>query len=717
MIPKHLDGYKFIKVVADSKRPLEPDWQNTKNYSIDSEELKNHIECGANYGVIGGNGKIIIDIDRKSPDFEEVVKAAKTLPKTFEVSTANLGHHLYYNCENGKGTRMNNEAGEVRAKGMMVVGPGSKLGAKEYKVVADIPVATVTMEQVRESFKKWIGETTVEKVKTKKPTDTTRSGKEWGILCKMIESGKNKEFIFEKMKMYSKWSETGDKYKEHQYKKACEKIQSKRALKLEEIENKYDLKDLSLNVITKIACNKRSEATEAIVEEIKAQEHIYTTRDDEKNEVWIYREGIYVSEAKTFIKEICRKILGSAYSTSLSSEVIAKIETDTYINQDEFFEVKNIDVVVVENGILNIHTREMRPFNPEEIFFNKLPITYDLEAVCPATEKHFETVLKNKEDKPVMEELFGYLLLKEYRYEKAFMLIGTGRNGKGKTMALMKRFIGIENCASIPLQQFETDNFSHGELFKKMANLAGDVDNRALKHTGSLKTLTGRDLISAARKFLPRVHFVNYAKMVFAANQLPITHDITPAFFMRWILLEFPFTFLTEEEILKRNPEDREGCKVKDPEIVEKITTEDELSGLLNLALDGLKRLVKQKNFSYTKSNDEVKTMWIRKSDSFSAFLMDEVEEEYDARIVKQELRRAYSIYCKDHKLKGVGDKSIKYVLTSTMGVSEERERSMDDLKYYWWGIKFKKERKLGDYSYKEVVDKQKKIVGIGQGG
>ena len=123
------------------------------------------------------------------------------------------------------------------------------------------------------------------------------------------------------------------------------------------------------------------------------------------------------------------------------------------------------------------------------------------------------------------------------------MFSGSGRNGKGKTVELMKRFIGAQNCANITLQSLEKDNFSMGELFNKMANLGADISSSALKETGKFKNLTGHDLVSAQRKFLTQVHFVNYAKMIFCANELPQTSDITIAFFNRWIIIDFPYTF------------------------------------------------------------------------------------------------------------------------------------------------------------------------------
>ena len=48
----------------------------------------------------------------------------------------------------------------------------------------------------------------------------------------------------------------------------------------------------------------------------------------------------------------------------MSHEVISKIEADTFIDPDEFFKNNYKDLVPVENGILNVLTRELNDFNP-----------------------------------------------------------------------------------------------------------------------------------------------------------------------------------------------------------------------------------------------------------------------------------------------------------------------------------------------------------------
>jgi putative DNA primase/helicase len=272
------------------------------------------------------------------------------------------------------------------------------------------------------------------------------------------------------------------------------------------------------------------------------------------------------------------------------------------------------------------------------------------------------------------------------------MFVGNGRNGKDKTLELIKRIIGINNCASIPLNQLQPDSFSISELFGKKINLAGDISSIDLKDTSTFKALTGRSQISGKRKFLSEIKFVNYAKMVFACNELPMAYDLSKGYWDRWILLEFPFTFVTKDEYDKA--ENKEGLKIRDEDIIEKITTKSELSGLLNKFLDGFDRLLKNRRFSSSKGTEEVKNTWIRKSNSFIAFCYDQIEEDGEGKINKKDLRKKYSDYCKEHKVNPKSDVVIKNTLQQTFGATEDDMNvALSGYKYekFWIGVKWKK--------------------------
>lgn len=435
-----------------------------------------------------------------------------------------------------------------------------------------------------------------------------------------------------------------------------------------------------------------SEATELIVNYIKKYYHIYTTRDDQKSEMWIYRDGIYVPQGKSEIKEIMRSILCEWFNMFYYNQVVSKIEADTFIDADKLFSVSYKNEMAVLNGILNIDNRVLTPFTPERIFFNKMPVNYDAEAKCPCIDAFLSDVLASNDDKKVFYEIGGFALMNDYVYEKAFIFVGAGRNGKGKTIELLKRCFGIENCAGIPLANLESNSFQVSELFGKRLNLAGDIGNTDLKETGTFKALTGRDVVSGKRKFLRDINFVNNAKFVFACNELPMVYDTSEGFWSRWILFNFPYTFKDANEY--QQIQDKTNVKLKDNNIIDKITYPEELSGLLNNFLDGYDRLKANKCFSSSKSSEEIKTMWIRKANSFMAFAMDMIEEDVDSIIIKKEMRKRYSQYCKQHKLVGKSDIVIKRVLQELFGANEDRimigEYPHNEQAYVWQGVKWK---------------------------
>ena len=468
-------------------------------------------------------------------------------------------------------------------------------------------------------------------------------------------------------------------------------LKNLRLAKQVKIEEDDELSEIKMEVRTFMLQRARLEATEAIVGHILKGNHIHTTRDDKIPEVWIYKEGIYVPQGRSYIMEICRDILGKFFTTQTFNEIVRKIESDTMIEPEDFFNQPHKEDIAVNNGILNIISKELKPFNPDRIFFNKLPMDYDKAAQCPHVEKHFKTVLSKEEDALVFFELAGYCLYKDYRFEKAVMLVGNGRNGKGKTLTLLKHFLGPANCTSVPLSQLTPGNTSVSELHGRLANLAGDLSNTDLKDVGMFKQLTGRDLITGKRKYLRDLFFTNYAKMIFACNELPKVWDASVGFWSRWILFEFPYQFIKAEEFYEIPLDKRDKYKIMDEGIVDKLTTKQELSGFLNKALEGLDRLMKNRKFSYSKGTEEIKSMWIRKANSFMAYCMDELIEDTHGQLSKKMLRWSFHKYCREHKIKGCSDREIKATLESEFGVVD----SYDGQEAYWEGVKLKTFPKL----------------------
>lgn len=442
--------------------------------------------------------------------------------------------------------------------------------------------------------------------------------------------------------------------------------------------------------------NLKDEATEILTQVIKKKFYLYTTRHDEKPEIWVYNEGIYVPQGKTYIQEFCRNTLNQQYTPQFTSRVISKIQADTFIEPQEFFDHNYIGLIPVQNGILDLMEKKLLSFSPERIFFTKLPVVYDSTALCPLIDKFFCDVLPSNEDVQTMYELFGYCVWTDAFMEQAFMMLGGGRNGKSKTIDILKNLLGSESTISIPIQDFEKDMYAAAELFGKLANLAGDISDKPIDHSGVFKDITGRGRISGSRKFLTKLSFVSYAKHIFATNKLPKTYDTTDAFWERWVYFRFPFTFLPQEDIEKKKKEEPESehwkYKLRDPDIVEKLCTPNELSGLLNKAIEGLHRVRESKRFTTSRSAEEVKWFWICESDSFLAFALQHIQQEFDSCVTKEDMRKAYQLFCKVNKVIPESEKSMKRTLLRNFAVLDDDARRTinDEQERVWGGVAFK---------------------------
>ena len=253
------------------------------------------------------------------------------------------------------------------------------------------------------------------------------------------------------------------------------------------------------------------------------------------------------------------------------------------------------------------------------------------------------------------------------------MLQGAGRNGKSTLLNLLQAFLGMDNCSNVALTSLCNDRFAKAQLFGKLANIYSDLPSEALKNSADFKALSGGDRITAEHKFQAAFAFTNYAKLIFSCNYVPMTHDLSNAFFDRWIIIRFPNMFTGEK---------------MNPNLLAKLTTEDELSGLLNLAIRGLKRLLENGGFTYRKSLEEVQDEYERLSNPVAAFLADMCEEDPEEYAIKDELYNVFKSYCKSNGYSIFSEKMFTGLLKKLAPVNDYRPTVNGERKRAWQGIK-----------------------------
>lgn len=463
-------------------------------------------------------------------------------------------------------------------------------------------------------------------------------------------------------------------------------------------------------ILELLARKKWNSAVEETVQALEKNERFYTIRDDKHPEMWIYDydKGIVKKHAETYVKSFCREILGQAYSKSFFNSVLEKIQADTFIESEEFFNQNNFDEVCLLNGILNLKTKTLTPHSPDKIFFQLVPVNFVSGADCPSIKKFLSEVLKNpKEDSQIYFELCGSLLYREYFIQKAAMFNGKGRNGKTISLAVIKNFIGERNISGVKLQELK--GFSRCELLNKLANISGELSDEALEDTGDFKEMTGGDYIDADQKFSSHVRFKNYAKLIYSCNVLPRPSDNSLAFWARWILLDFPYTFISKKEFDTLAEDEKKVSRIANPAILKDLITDSELSGLLNESLFGLDRLFKNGDFSYSQSIKETSKEWIRRADSFAAFCEDELVFDYGKVMSFSYLKSLYLQYCSRNQSKVVEKKWLRNFLESRNCWFEKRRLGIKDGESPVWVIIGVREKVIDDKA--NYIDDNKKYT------
>jgi putative DNA primase/helicase len=198
-------------------------------------------------------------------------------------------------------------------------------------------------------------------------------------------------------------------------------------------------------------------------------------------------------------------------------EALKYVEVATWLEDEPPPDCQYINV---RNGRLDWATGSLEPHTSTSFTTVQLPVEYDPAELCPAFDHYLHTTF-DTDVIPLIEEILGWCLLPDRRFEQAVMLTGEGGNGKSVFLDLVGYLLGESNVSNVALQDLEENRFRAAELYGKLANIFADLDARGLQSSSMFKTLTTGDYITAERKHAQPFRFRSYAKLLFSANKIP----------------------------------------------------------------------------------------------------------------------------------------------------------------------------------------------------
>jgi putative DNA primase/helicase len=299
------------------------------------------------------------------------------------------------------------------------------------------------------------------------------------------------------------------------------------------------------------------------------------------NQLHLFKDGIYVSGQDNIEAAMIQHI--PSLNRAKRTEVMAYL--DILIRDNT--QPTDASLIAFRNGIYDIINDAFIPFSPEHIITNKIEWDYNPNAYYELTDNVLNKLAcQDKEIRALLEECIGYTFFRRNELGKFFILTGEGSNGKSTFLAMIKTILGDINTSALDLKEL-SERFKTAELFGKLANIGDDIGDDFVTNTGVLKKLVTGDRLNVERKGQNPFDFNNYSKLLFSANSIPRMGKgkDTAAILRRIIIIPFNATFSKDDADY-------------DPFIKYKLTSQQSIEYLIQLGIQGLKRILINQQFT-----------------------------------------------------------------------------------------------------------------------
>ena len=302
------------------------------------------------------------------------------------------------------------------------------------------------------------------------------------------------------------------------------------------------------------------------------------------------------------------------------------------------------EMLACSNGLLHIPTRKLFPLTPG--FRNVFAVDYNydehalpsnlwinfLNQLWPGDQQSIET----------LQEMFGLFLTNDTSYQKAFMIVGPPRSGKGTITRVLQRLLGKDHIAATTLSALG-ETFGKQPLLNKTVAIMSDVriDGRSdlQSVSESLLSITGEDTVPVNRKNMTTVMEQLKVRFLLTTNTVPRLPDSSEALTKRFIMMQLLNSFYEKE----------------DKALSAKLTEERGMSGLLNWALDGLRRLNARGYFVQPTSAETSSKMFREASNPVGEFVKENCVVKDDAECSCKDLYTVYTAWCEEEGIRNRG--------------------------------------------------------------
>jgi putative DNA primase/helicase len=328
------------------------------------------------------------------------------------------------------------------------------------------------------------------------------------------------------------------------------------------------------------------------------------------------------------------KVLNVLEATSACAQLPTNVRAPVWLNSMDHPSAD--DLIACSNGLLHLPTRQLTQHTPAFFTLNALDFAYDPDAPTPANWLKFLHALWGKDEASIaaLQEMFGLLLTGETRHQKAFLIVGPKRSGKGTLARIVTRLLGQANVCGPTLSGLG-QNFGLAPLIGKRLAIISDArlgaKNDQQVIVERILAITGEDSLTIDRKFRDGWTGKLETRFLILSNELPRLGDASGALASRFIILMLRNSFFGKEDL----------------GLTDRLVTE--LPGILNWALDGWDRLKQRGHFVPPPSAAEAQQEMEDLGSPIGAFLRERCTIDAHRCVECDRLFDAWVAWCRDN--------------------------------------------------------------------
>lgn len=350
------------------------------------------------------------------------------------------------------------------------------------------------------------------------------------------------------------------------------------------------------------------------------------------NQLHLYKNGIYISGQSEIESVMIQHI--PSLNKAKRQEVLAYL--DIMIRDNTQPAPPNF--IAFRNGIYNVEDDSFNSFSPEYVITNMIPWDWNPNAYFELTDEILNNIsCHDISIRYLLEEMIGSCFYRSNALAggKAFILTGTGANGKSTFLDMVKRVLGSRNLSVLDLKKLN-DRFSTVMMFGKLANIGDDISDEFVVDTAEFKKIVTGQSIDAEQKGQPKFNFEPFNKLLFSANNIPRIGKgrDSGAILRRLVIVPFNAKFTPDSPDYK-------------PFIGDELKGQESMEYLIQIGIQGLKRVLEARKYTTSEAMQAELAEYEETNNPIIGFFREVENDEYKIEDeITSVVYRKYNEWC-----------------------------------------------------------------------